>query len=381
MNIGFLNPQLARGLAAANPVWVSLVLAAIGIHAQRALAAELDVGIQISVGSRTVPAGAPARVQVSFSNVGTSPLELLVDEGGAPMRAHPAIAYEHGDFEAEDQGWIRFSGKGQRVRLDPGGSASGETLVFVSRHPPGLAFQRPGRYRLKLKYVDPQYGLAVESNVVELEARGHGDDVTQSLRTLRDAAHAYYDISREVADTRPADEPGREVDLLAEILMCKGVGNPPDDASDRQRRDALLSELRVFVDRFPESPYAGYAARYLGMVYLKEFEHNVSLSEAKSRQETGLRPTRDPEALRSLSEYRLAVQYLEKASDKELWPRDAATYHLGLAFVMAEQWDDVTRVKSRLRQLGEGSGGPLAADRLEDQEQDYRERLERRRHP
>jgi len=152
---------------------------------------------------------------------------------------------------------------------------------------------------------------------------------------------------------------------------------PQLDPADRKEAE-LVDSLTELLNQHPNSSYSGYIARFLGLVHVKTFEHEISLRGAGSWGETKTSPEHEAITQLCQSEYEKALRYLTLASQSHLWPRTTAPLQLARLYGMAEEWDKANDVCDSLRTKYADQKGAILADKIQNEMSKYREKIARR---
>lgn len=210
----------------------------------------------------------PLLVRVTLINVADLPVEVVVHDGGAPVRISTLISYEGGEYFEQDQHLDRNRSELRRKVINSGESTEGETVIIFKKNPPGLAFSQLGSYRLRLRYSHSGSATAAETDPFEITVTGRNRDAEEFVRALREPAIAYGGVTPRALDALLDQGTGPEYDLLLDIMLMKGLRRH-GEAEDAQKAELelLIGKLRKLCEDYPGSPISGYAERFIGLYY------------------------------------------------------------------------------------------------------------------
>ena len=335
-------------------------------------AVELDIAVE----SDQLEAYDPLIARVTLINRGTKPLALKVHEDGAPASLVSMVARRDEEFFQHDQ-WLTRSGPTvQPVSLAPDESTAGELLILFGGPPTGCAFSEPGQYYVKFAWQPNEHFAPVYSNVISVvvspETRGNRgllDDLSAVF-----CAHSGW--SQESIARSKQEGVFVGIRLLQRVIAQEKphLVDPDRNPSDRKESE-LVESLTRLLDRYPNSSYSGYIARFLGLVHVKKFEHDLSRSGAGSWKSLKGAPAYKDIASACEIEYRKALDYLTIASTADLLPRTTAEANLARLHGLAEEWDDASAVCEKLRADYVGEAGAAIADTIESEMRQYRAKL------
>jgi len=311
----------------------------------------------------------PLIVRLAFTNQDSNPLTVETRRDGAPYILASLVARGDGPFERHDQWLMRnspeYRDKDLRITLQKGESTSGEFLILFGGPPTGLPFADAGRYRVRIACQPDRHFAPTYSNeliVTVVPGTGANDAFLRDLDALTFEYHG-YDREAMLRNVGRGYHVG--VDLLRHIIRQDRPHFVAPDENPQDRKEAeLVTSLAELLERHPNSAYSGYIARFLGLVYVKTFEHELSVAEAKAWRETGNHPVRTTESMIVQPAYQNALRYLSMAQQADLWPRTTAALHLGRLYLMSEQWEKADAIASELRAKYVRSNGAAAGEEL-----------------
>lgn len=342
-----------------------------------------NVVLTISLNKPQIGRFDPLIVRVTLSNRDAKPLTIETRKDGAPYNLASMVARGDGAFERCDQWLMRnspeYRDRDLRATLQTGESTEGEFLILFGGPPTGLPFAEPGRYAVRVAcQPDAQFAPIYSNEVLVIVSPNDGGNAA-FLRDLDELSYAYHGYDREAMRRNVGAEYHVGIDLLKRII---GENRPhliaPDENPQDRKEAELVDSLAALLERHRNSAYSGYIARFLGLVYVKTFEHEVSLAEGRVWKETGKAPQTTREELVSHPAYEKALRYLTMAEEAELWPPTTATLHVGRLHVMAQEWEKAEAAIGRLRAQPVGSKSPDLISKLETELTGYKKKLEER---
>ena len=334
-----------------------------------------SVALEVSLERTTFEVREPVIAHVTLTNLGDQPFRLHIRDGGAPLRVAFQVAQLNASYHNHSL-WLALSGpQATEIELAPGESTSGNILVLLD-YGKGYVFASPGSYSVRCRWFGKIYSDELSVTVVR-SSRANEDFLDQ----LELVALRYH--GGEAADSLDLSTPEAKKGLDREGLLLLGQiirqNKPHLVVPDRNPADKseaeLVAALTVLLDRQPDSSYSGYVARFLGLVHVKTFEHEISHRGAKTWGETKASPDHKEVTQLCQSEYEKALRYLTIASQADLWPRTTASFHLVRLHGLAEDWAKASALCDKLRTDYAEQNGAALADKLESEMRKHRERL------
>lgn len=335
------------------------------------------IDLSLAIEQDVIVAFAPAIARIRLTNRGDVPYGLDVRKDGAPYALMFTTAHNGEERFRHDQ-WIRRSGpQKHKVVLAPGDSTEGDVLIFFGP-PTGFAFSDPGVYSVQVAFQPDQQPAPVYTNEVLLNVVKDDRENRVFIGELNELAYEHFGFDREILRRNQGERILIGYQLMHEILKVQGphLIDPEGDAYNRERARLVKTLTRMF-ERYPDSSYAGYIARFLGLVHVMTFEHGISHRGAGSWGETKASPDHKEVTQLCQSEYEKALRYLTNASQADLWPRTTAAFQLARLHGIAEEWDKVDVCLRELRTEYADSDGVQLADELERQMAKYKAKLGR----
>lgn len=339
-----------------------------------------NVAADLVIDRTTIEAYTPVIARITLTNRDDRPLALKVRQNGAPYRLASLVARGDESFFRHHQ-WLRTSGPSSReISLAPGESTTGEILILFGSPPTGAPFAEPGQYRVKFGcQPDPRFA-PVYTNEVRISVTRDDRDNALFLDELSEIVYSHYGWDRESVIRANGEEyiPGIEI-LKRVIKVQKPHLVDPERNPEDMKEAELVDALMALLVRHPNSSYAGYVARYLGLVHLKTLEHEWSLAQRGSWKEAARGTDEDDVTRKVFAAYDKALRYLTMANKADIWPRAPAMQHLGWLHIMTEEWDKADACLTRLRTKYAESDGVKRADELEREMAKYKAKLARRK--
>ncbi len=364
-----LTTNLTKGLLLQGVT----VAAALGqmANGEQALAFSQVVAFDVNLERSTFEAREPIIAHVRVRNLRDEPLTLLVRPGGAPVRMALETSCDNGPYSEHSLSLERSGPQRTEKKLGPRKTTTGDVLVLLD-FGNDYVFPNPGEYHLRWNFYSGLGKALVYSNETRVTVLPMSRVNEECLAQLELIALRYHigDDADHLDLNAPEAEKGLDQEgilLLAQITSeTKPYLIDPDDKREMELVDSLAKTL----ERYPDSVYSGYIARYLGLVYVKTLEHEASLAGWLER---------DPERARAHPAYVKALHYLTMAKDANVWPRTAALENLVWLHGLAQEWEKTSEYLGALRQQCPDIGGPGIADKLEGQMQRFREKIEARK--
>ncbi|UCC32139.1 MAG: hypothetical protein JSU86_07620, partial [Phycisphaerales bacterium] len=232
------------------------------------------VGFTVSLDRSTFETREPVIAGVVLTNLGDRALRLLACDGGAPRRMALEVSRGDGPY-TEHSLWLERNGpQAREIELARGGSTSGDILLLLD-YGKEYVFPEAGRYHLRWNFYPGSGSALIYTDEVQVRVIPSSRVNEECLAQLELVALRYY--AGDHADTLDLNAPEAKegldhvgIQLLGKIISrTKPHLIDPDD--DRETK--LLDSLAETLERYPDSVYSGYIARYLGLVYLKTLEH------------------------------------------------------------------------------------------------------------
>lgn len=338
-----------------------------------------NVALEVSLERTTFEVREPVIAHVTLTNIGDKPFRLYICDSGAPLHVAFQVARLNASFDNHSL-WLERSGPGAtQVELGPGESTSGDILVLLD-YGKGYVFASPGSYTVRCRVFGKIH--SDELAVTAISSSRVNEDLLSSLEALAVRYHGGV-VPDALTLSSPEAEKGMDREgslLLGQIIRQNSphLVDPEHNPADKREAE-LVEALTGLLDRHPNSSYSGYIARFLGLVHIKTFEHEISHRGAESWGETKASPDHKEVTRLCQSEYNKALRYLTVASQADLWPRTTAAFHLVRLHGMAEEWDKANACLVKLRTKYAESDGVERADELERQMANYKAKLERRK--
>lgn len=327
-----------------------------------------SVQLEFALERESFEAREPVIARVTLTNHGTEPLELRVRSDGAPYAISVMSRIADEPFIANSL-WLRRVGpKFHGITLSSGETTTGEVLVLMG-HEAGFVFPKPGVYQVKCRW-SPENGYPrIETDVVTVSVSRSSPINVSFLRRLDAFASEFFGRVRPTAALLDDADYKMESAIL---LLSRVISQtrPRWIEPENGRQTALIKELRTLLREHGDSYYAGYIARYLGLVHVKSFEHDLSVAGEPSLTHPPDHP-----------HYLAALEYLTFAESRPLWPRAAATYDRCILHVMGQEWSAVEDCIEKLRSEFAHNNGPLRAQELASQYERFKKKLARRAKP
>jgi len=335
-----------------------------------------EIELSLTIECKAIVTYEPVIARITLTNRDEKRLVLKTREDGTPHAVASLVAPGDDSFFRDSQRLYR-SGPGTYDRsLEPGESTSGEILILFGPPPTGFPFAAPERYRIKFA-CQPEHEFApVYSNELSVSVSPDNRQNLKFLRDLSQVTYGYFGYDQEWY----VQKHGKDA-LVATLLLKKIIreDGPYRVDQEKPREVALVDSLTQLLERYPESSYAGYVARFLGLVHLDRIEQWLSKGERKAWRETGKPPTWDSSTFRADPSYQKALRYLTIAEKADLWPRTTAVLRLAQLHGAAREWDKVSECCESLRTKCANTDGPRLADELERQLTKYKRKLEESR--
>jgi len=387
---------LKRQLGTALVLYACLFEAGLGQADERPDTAPFPhlVGREITLDRLTFEAREPVIGRFTLTNRSQRGFRVDARYDGAPYAVALEISQSGKGFESQG---ISLSKVGPQpakedIELAPEESVVGESLLLLDYGSRVYVFPRPGRYTVRWRWRPGEGFSEVYSNDLQVTALPPSQRNEECLAKLELLAVRYYTGQMEVPADKlqlpvtldsPEGEEALEyqgVQLLAKLARQQKahlIIDPESHAEDL-REAALVQALEALLEQYLNASYAGYIARFLGLVHIKTFEHVMSHGRVESWTRKDLTPEQKAARDRAAVAREKALRYLTIASQDDLWPRTTATAQLARLYAMSEQWDKVQECLEELRTMAGASNGPEVAATIESEVQRYREKLERR---
>lgn len=322
----------------------------------------------------------PVIARITLTNRDNEPLKLKVRQDGAPRSVASLVARADGPFERHHQ-WLRTSGpSSQEISLAPGESTTGEILILFGGPPTGFPFSEPGHYWVKFACQPDRHFAPVYSNAVRVSVTRDDCGNAPLLDELSEIMYSRYGWDRESVIRGNGEDYIPGIEILKRVIKVRQPHLVDPERNPGQEKEAEFVELMTdLLDRHPDSSYSGYIARFLGLVHIKTFEHEISHRGTGYWGETKASPDHKEVTQVCESEYEKALRYMTIASQTDLWPRTTAALHLARLYGMAEEWDKVRAVCDKLRTDYAEQNGAALADKLQSEMRKYREKIARRK--
>jgi hypothetical protein len=272
--------------------------------------------------------------------------------------------------------WLERKGPQPReIDLPPGESTGGEILVLLD-FGKEYVFSDAREYHIRWRW-SPGRGFAEvytdDLRVAVVPSSRVNEDFLDRLELI---ALRYY--VGDDADTLDLSAPEAEEALDREgvLLLSKIISQQKPHRVDPKRNPAdtkeweLVESLTDLLDRYPDSAYSGYIARFLGLVNLETLEREASWEGWGEG---------DPGRVRAHPAYMKALRYLTMAKDANVWPRTTALENLVWLHGLAQEWGKTAEHLVVLREGCADIGGVAIAEKLQGQIQRFRKKVEARK--
>ncbi len=343
---------------------------------------EHRIEVLVRASAKNMSAYEPLLVNVTLSNRDILPLTIDVRDDGLPHRAASLVTQPDGIVVRMHQ-WLTHSETSparHEVVLAPGESTTGELLILRGGYPTGVAFPEPGIYTVQCACQPDGRFAPVLSNEAKVFVEPISDTDRAFFTELRALSISYLGVNMDYL-IETEGETIREYefgfDLLKRVIrQTKPLRIDPEGDAYNRKQAALVETLTDLLKRFPDTAYAGYLARYVGLVHIETFERVASHGQLERWTQENL--TEELQAVydRAAKARETALRYLTTAAGQDLWPRTAAYFQLGRLYGLSEQWDKVHGCAVKIRRIDVSNASELA-DRLESDVNGYRAKLER----
>ncbi len=335
------------------------------------------VSPEIVLASPSIPqmveAYAPLIVPVSIANHGQSPLRLKARPDGAPLQVAFEVSAGIDEFVSYSLWLRRVSPEAKEITLQAGQTTNGDIFVLLD-YDKGYVFANPGLYNVRWRFYPGKDTSVVYSDTSTVRVIAQSAGNKAALSDLQRLALSHYGGDELPAGGVTTPEMKAALDGWGSKLLGKIVAQdtphlvaPEENPQDRKEAE-LVQSLEALLQRHPDSAYSGYVARFLGLVYLKTFEHEVSHSGGEGW---------DTERLREHPAHAKASAYLADAEKRDLWPRPVALASLTTLHVMAKEWEQADSCLNKLKTDYQAVGGAQVATHLEQEMNKFKAKLER----
>lgn len=342
-----------------------------------------SVALEFSLPGDRIEARVPIVAQVTLSNRGNEPMTIRTREEGTPAGISLVRVSEDGETQKMPLSLRRSGPRTHDVTLATDEHISGEVLLFDREK--GFPFAVQGKYGVSICWTSRDGSEKACSDQLEVDVLPPREQNTTCLMELQDLAIDYYaDGAATKGRVDPAELDEARI-IYGNKLLAKVIGQrKPFMVADENRAadqlwGKLAGRLEDILSHHPNSSYSGYIARFLGLIHVKTFEHEISHRGAGSWGETIVSPEHQEVTQLCKSEYEKALRYLRLASQEDLWPRTTAPVHLGRLHGLAEEWAEVSAVCDKLRTDYAEQHGIAQAEKLENEMRKYREKIARRK--
>ncbi|MGB2985950.1 MAG: hypothetical protein WBE26_08705 [Phycisphaerae bacterium] len=343
------------------------------VESDRLPALEHNIEVVMRAAITRIAAYEPLIVNVTLTNRDVVPLDLEARDDGLPYGTASVVTRRGGAAVRRNQ-WLEHyeSAPGaHQITLAPGESTTGELLIMLGSRPTGIAFPVPGTYTVQCACQPDGRFAPVMSNEIRVSVDKLSEQEKSFFSDLRRVSIGYYGVNEDWLIQKEGEEVRKRefgLKILRRLLRhTKPLLIEPKRNPQHKKPAELVTSLEALLERYPDSAYSGYIARYLGLVYVATLEHEASL---------GGWGERDPERARAHPAYAKALRYLTMAKDANLWPRTTALENLVLLHILAQQWDKAAEYLVALRERCADIGGVGIADKLEAEMQRFRGKIE-----
>lgn len=338
-----------------------------------------SVALEFSLPGDRIEASVPIVAHVTLSNCGNEPMTIRTREEGTPAGISLVRVSEDGETQKMPL-WLRRSGpRTHDVTLASDEHISGEVLLFDRVK--GFPFAVQGKYGVSICWTSSDGSEKACSDQLEVDVLPPREQNTTFLMELQDLAIDYY---ADGAATKGRVDPA-ELDearilfgnkLLAKVIaQRRPLRGHANGASPDLRIDVLAERLEGLLSRHATSPYSAYIARFLGLLHLHTVMDRFSLERHEVLEKAKHPSQWDGTACRANPSYQKARKYLTEAYDSEIWPRSTASEHLGLLYIVAQEWGKAEECLTKLRARDAERGGVQRADVLQRQMAKYKAKL------
>ncbi|UCC31755.1 MAG: hypothetical protein JSU86_05650 [Phycisphaerales bacterium] len=367
-----------------NKEWtwaLTLALGALAVALPQAAAQEEQpvfpnaVVVDVSLDRETFEVREPVIAGVTLLNRGPGALSVQVASDGAPVPVALECARGEADWTHHSL-WLRnLPPQGRAIEVRAGEATRGEVFA-LGHYDSGYVFTSPGRYRMRWVCYLGKGRVKLYSEELSVTILPASRANSAFLSALDEGVAAeYYGGRRATPVELRRAEVREELERFGARLLGYIISQQmphlvePGRSPDDDREALLVERLTELLQQHPDSVYAGYVARFLGLVHVKTLEHEESLRVWAEW---------DPERTRAHPAYTKALHYLTMAKDADVWPRTAALENLVLLHTLAQEWDKGAEYLVALRERCADIGGVTVADKLEGQMQRFRRKVEAR---
>ena len=337
---------------------------------------EQNIEVVMRAAMTRIAAYEPLIVNVTLTNRDGVPLDLEARDDGLPYGTASVVTWRGGAAVRRNQ-WLEHyeSAPGaHEITLAPGESTTGELLIMLGGGPTGIAFPVPGTYTVQCACQPDGRFAPVMSNEIRVSVDMLSEQEKSFFSDLRRLSIGYYGVNEDWLIQKEGEEV-RKLEFGLEILRrllrhAKPLLIEPERNPRDKKPAELVTLLEALLERYPDSAYSGYIARYLGLVHLATFEHEGSVIGHE---------TWDTVRCRAHPDYQKALQYLTVAKNADLWPRTTALENLAFLHACAQEWERAQECLTALRTEYADVSGTEIADELESQMTRFRQKLEARR--
>ena len=239
------------------------------------------VALEVTLSRTRFEAREPVTARVTLTNLGGEPFRLSVRDNGAPYGVGLHVFRDDSSYTKHGL-WLKRNGPEPREFELGGGESTGGDILVLLDFGKDYVFSDPGQYHIRWWW-SPGVGFAKvytdELRVTVVRSSQVNEDFLDQLELV---AFRYH--GGEAPDTLDLSTPEAKKGLDREGLLLLGqiirqnkphLVDPERNPADRKEAE-LVEALTGLLDHQPDSSYSGYVARFLGLVHVKTFEHEVS---------------------------------------------------------------------------------------------------------
>lgn len=316
----------------------------------------------------------PIIARVTLTNLSERAFRVELRRNGPPVSISLEVASIDQPYRSYAL-WLRRTGpEREEIELQPGESTVGDILVLLNYGKGKYVFPNAGTYRVRCCWLPAGGFVKVYSDEFQVKVVPSSAVNNDVLTELERIAMKYHDIQLSVLNELKPSVAKKELEREGLLVLARIVRQRkphlviPERYPSQQREGELVKSLEDLLERHPNTSYSGYIARFLGLVYVKTFEHEISHAGGEHW---------GTEKMRAHPAYPKALQYLTKASETELWPRTTALINLSKLHGMAKEWNKVSQCLTALRTRYADVDGKQLADGLQREMNKFRTKVER----
>lgn len=334
------------------------------------------VALDISFDRTTFEAREPLIARVTLTNHSDSAFRLELRRNGPPIGVSLEVASIDQTYRSHAL-WLRRIGpEREEIELQPGDSTIRNLLVLLNHGNETYVFPSAGTYQVRCYWVPERSVAKVYSNEFQVTVVAPSTDNRDVLTELEHIALQYHGLNTAAFNEMRASDAKKALEREGLLLLARIVRQQkphlviPERDPSQQKEAELVESLKDLLDRHRDSSYSGYIARFLGLVYVKTFKHEVSHAGGKHW---------DADKMRAQPTHQKALQYLTMASEAELWPKSTAFVSLAQLHGLAKEWDKASECLDSLRTQCKNVNGVEIADKLESELKRFRAKTQHRK--